>query len=448
MTAKVLSAIERFGMLSQGDTVVAGVSGGADSSALLYILNKIKDSYGIRLIAAHVNHCLRGEMADSDEKFVRDMCFELGVECRVLRADIRAMAEKEGVGLEECGRNVRYEFFSSICSSAKIATAHTLSDKAETVLFNLTRGSTLHGLRGIPPVRGNIIRPLIDCTRSEIEAFCRDEGIGYVTDLSNFQCDYSRNRIRLNVIPELKKINPAFESAVLRCADSLSADDEYLLLAAKELIEKAKSGDGYAAEILAQAHEAVRKRALAGLMKKAAGAVPTGRQVEIVDGLLKTGGGVQLEGGVTAAVKGGLLFFKDKPQKREPVCWNEKFVDNCAVLPFGKAYLKIINTSDSKNTQKFNKKLLECSFDYGKICGSVYCRNKIDGDAVRLGKRNCTKSLKKLFNEAKIPPEQRGKLVVVCDDRGIVWVENFGCAQRCLVGDDTTEIAEIQIARE
>ncbi|MCR4614731.1 MAG: tRNA lysidine(34) synthetase TilS [Clostridiales bacterium] len=448
MKDKVRSTIERFNMLSPGDKVVVGVSGGADSSALLFILNELKDLYGIKLIAAHVNHCLRGEMSDGDEAFVRDMCERLGVECRVLRADIKTLAERDGVGLEECGRNVRYEFFNSVCSEAKIATAHTLSDKAETVLFNLTRGSALHGLCGIPPVRGNIIRPLIDCTRGEIEEFCNGNGIEYVTDLSNFQCDYSRNRIRLNVIPELKKINPSFEAAILRCTGSLAADDSYLSSVARELTEKAKTDGGYNAAALSGAHEAIRKRALAELMNKASGAVPTGRQIELVDGLLDSGGGVQLEGGVTASVKNGVLFFKDKPEKHEPVCWNERFVDNCANLPFGRVELKIVHRTDRERKQKINKKLLECCFDYGKICGSIYCRNKSDGDAVRLGKRNCTKSLKKLFNEKKLPLEERSRVVVICDDRGIVWVENFGCAQRCLVDENTTDIAEIQIKKD
>ena len=174
--------------------VVAAVSGGSDSMAMLTALNMLKAEYGFTLCAAHVNHCLRGNDADSDEAFVCEKCREMGVELYVKKADVRRLAAEKGIGLEECGRQVRYEFFESLGDDVIIATAHNLSDKTETFLFNFSRGSALRGLCSIPAVRGNVVRPLIDCSKAEILEFCEKNGIEYVTDATNSDVDYSRNR--------------------------------------------------------------------------------------------------------------------------------------------------------------------------------------------------------------------------------------------------------------
>ena len=154
---------------------------------------------------------LKAQSADRDESFVREKCRAIGIECRVLNTDIPSIAKEKGLSLEECGRQVRYEFFNSLGDNVKIATAHNLSDRAETFLFNLTRGSTLRGLCSIPAVRDNVIRPLIGCTKDEINEFCKSNSIEYVTDETNSDVSYSRNRIRHNVVSQLCEINPSFE---------------------------------------------------------------------------------------------------------------------------------------------------------------------------------------------------------------------------------------------
>lgn len=196
MLDKALSAVEKYNMLSPGAAVIAAVSGGADSMAMLLFLMKISERYSLSLTVAHVNHGLRGEEARRDEEYVRSFCEKNSLRFEVLHADVAALAKQSGETCEECGRRVRYEFFESIDKNAKIATAHTASDNAETMLFNLARGSSLKGLCGIPPVRGNIIRPLIFCTREDIEVFCRENSLDFVTDSTNLTLDYSRNKIR------------------------------------------------------------------------------------------------------------------------------------------------------------------------------------------------------------------------------------------------------------
>ena len=195
MIDKIRETIKKYNMIPDGATVVCAVSGGSDSMVLLNALNTLKNEYNFRLIAAHVNHGLRGESADRDENFVNGKCSEMGIEIRILRADVASLAKDSGTGLEECGRKVRYDFFNSLGENVIIATAHNLSDRVETFLFNFTRGSALRGLCSIPPVRDNIIRPLIDCSKEEILDFCQSYSIEYVTDETNSDVRYSRNRI-------------------------------------------------------------------------------------------------------------------------------------------------------------------------------------------------------------------------------------------------------------
>ena len=187
---KIERVIARHRMFPPGCAVVAGLSGGADSTALTHFLYTRRARYGIVLIAAHINHGLRGEEADADEAAARRFCADRGIPFRVFHADVAALAREQGLCLEDCGRRVRYGFFRSVlqeqgCALGRIATAHTASDNAETILMNLARGAGTHGLRGILPVRGQVVRPLLALTRAEVEAYCACYGLPFVQDASN-----------------------------------------------------------------------------------------------------------------------------------------------------------------------------------------------------------------------------------------------------------------------
>ena len=201
---KVKETVSKYEMLQPGEKVLLGVSGGCDSSVLLHLMSFLSTQWGLTLEAAHVNHNLRGPESLRDERFVRSMCREYGIKLHVMNADVRAYAEEHRLCEEEAGRELRYQFFEHCAKrmgkGTKIATAHTLSDCAETFLFNMARGTGLSGLCGIPPVRGDIIRPLIETTRNQIEAFCAEQGIPYITDSSNLADNYARNRIRHSAV--------------------------------------------------------------------------------------------------------------------------------------------------------------------------------------------------------------------------------------------------------
>jgi tRNA(Ile)-lysidine synthase len=207
MLKTIRKTIEKFAMLKMGTHILAAVSGGPDSAALLRVLTILSPEYGLRLTVAHLNHSLRGVEAEREEDFVRNLCAEMGISCVCRRVDILSLQKGQGRSLEEVAREVRYRFLEEIadsCGADRIATGHHRDDQAETVLINLIRGSGTEGLKGILPVRdGRIIRPMIEVKRYEIIEFLEREGLTYMMDSSNLTPVFLRNRIRNDLIPIL-----------------------------------------------------------------------------------------------------------------------------------------------------------------------------------------------------------------------------------------------------
>ncbi len=227
MKVNIKDAISEYNMITSGDHVVVALSGGADSVSLLIALDMLKDELQIQLSACHINHNLRGLESDNDEMFVRELCEKRDITLEVFSVDINSLKEKHK-SIEETAREARYKCFESFGENVKIATAHTASDNVETVIFNMVRGTALKGLCGIPAVRGNIIRPLIYSSREDVLKFLSDNKQDYVNDNSNFSDIYSRNKIRLNVLPELRQINPSLESGFINMCKALKSDEGFL----------------------------------------------------------------------------------------------------------------------------------------------------------------------------------------------------------------------------
>lgn len=421
----------RYNMPLFGRTVVVGVSGGADSMALLHVLLELKDEFAMNIIACHVNHGIRGETADRDEKFVVEACKRLGVDVRILRADVPGTAKKMHLGVEECGRRIRYDFFNSVADDVIIATAHTLSDRSETLLLNIARGASVKGLCSIPAVRGNIIRPLIDCTRAEIEKYCSDNSIEFVTDETNFEDIYSRNRIRLNVIPELKKLNPSLERAFMRLISNAEEENDFMNGFSREILGKVKLKNGYNARLLNDEHLAVRKRVIFEIINTETGVAPETVHVEQVDKILQ-GGRTEIIGDTVVEVKNGVM--KINPQKEEIADWEFDFDSLSAEIPFGKIRGEIIHRNNLSLKQSVHNKVL----DYDSIVGHCVLRNRRPGDKMKLAGSSCTKTLKKLFNEKHV--ENRNCAAVLADEAGICWVQGLGCADRCKIKPETEKI--------
>lgn len=231
MLSRVRKTIEKYEMLRPGDKVVVGLSGGADSVSLLHALNRLKHLH-LRLIAAHLNHGIRGKEAARDAEFSRSVAESLGVEFVLGEADAPALRKKSRLSLEDAARTLRYEFFESVRKkhgASRIATAHTLDDQAETVLMRLIRGSGTRGLSGIPPMSGRyIVRPLIETDRAAIESYLKSEGIDWIEDSTNRERDYLRNRIRLDLLPGLSEYNPKIKETLTRTADILRLEEDFI----------------------------------------------------------------------------------------------------------------------------------------------------------------------------------------------------------------------------
>lgn len=444
MINKVRAAIERNNMLPEGATVVAAVSGGSDSMVLLNILDSLKNEYKINLCAAHVNHCLRGEAADRDQRFVEEKCNEMGVPVYVLKVDVAEKAKESGEGFEECARRIRYEFFNSLGDNIIIATAHNLSDKIETFLFNFSRGSALRGLCSIPVMRNNIIRPLLGCTKTEILDYCRENGIEYVTDATNADVSYSRNRIRHNVVKELIAVNGSFEKCAERCISAINEDEAFLSSLADDCVEKARKENGFDARTLAKSPTPLKKRAIIKITEECAGVTPEYKFISPICSLLETQGKMQINGGVTLRVRKGILDF---PEEAEESAVSE-FADGKAEFFGSVIETQIVNIEEINNLQNISKQGLEYYLDCDKIIGVPVVRSRQAGDKISLKSRGCTKTLKKLFNELEISPEKRNGVAVVADEKGVVLVEGAGCDSRAAVTKSTENVLVVRIKKQ
>lgn len=234
---KVLNTIKKFNLINFNDKIVVGVSGGPDSICLLNVLNSLKEELKIEIVVAHVNHMIREE-ADSETKYVQEFCKKIDVECYITKVDVTKLANENKISTESMGRIVRYNFFNEIkekTNANKIATAHNANDNAETVIMNIIRGCGSTGLKGIEPMRDNLIRPIIECDRQEIEKYCSDLSLQPKFDKSNNENIYTRNKIRNLLLPFIKEnFNPNIIETVNRLSEILREEDEYFNETIKE----------------------------------------------------------------------------------------------------------------------------------------------------------------------------------------------------------------------
>ena len=443
----VRATVEKYKMIARGDNVTVCVSGGADSMALLTVLSEEKDVLGINeLTACHFNHALRGEESDRDENAVRDYCALLSVKLFVDNGRMNEIALPKGESVESYARALRYNFFDEVSAAngSLIATAHNKNDVAETVIFNLTRGTGIRGARGVPPVRDNIIRPLIDVSRNEIEAYCTQKDIPYVNDSSNYTDDYSRNKIRHNVIPALLTINENAINNIARFSKQAEEAARIFEINNNRLLSRAETEGGFDILVLRQYEPAEIKYFLKGLIEKHRQV--SEETVELATRLvLGDLNELQLAKGVYLSRKGTLLYvrFDDAAEKSENFSQKLKvgkndFLDDISVW---------VVEENTKNEQleNFSDYILNNSIDCDKISGSIILRNRLDGDEFTSNRRKNTKKIKKLFNERAIPTEYRDSVPIISDDEGIIWIAGEGVCKRAAVNEATNKIHIITV---
>ncbi len=399
MLNKLLGFIRRQDMIAPGDTVICAVSGGADSVALLFAMCLLKDKLGIELSAAHFNHHLRGAESDRDEAFVREFCHRYDIPLFAGGGEVKPGKK----GLEAAARDARYTFLREL--PGKIATAHTADDNAETVLLHLVRGTGLKGLGGITPVSGKVIRPMLSCTRQDVEDFCREWCLSYITDSSNETDDFLRNRLRHHVMPLLKEENPRFAENTSAMALRLRQDEQCLSQAAGVC--------SLDVEHLKNTHPAIRSRVLEAFLKNSGVREPEGTHIAQAEALLfseKPSARASFPGGVTIARNYGALEALGEETPPEPIrltCPGTVDLPGMRVTCAPAA--EIVNSPEVFTVLPV---------------GEITLRSRESGDSIRLS--GGTRTLKKLFIDRKIPAARRPHIPVIADDMGVLGVYSIG----------------------
>ena len=436
MLGKLIKTIDTYSMLDKGIDVLVALSGGADSVALLRALNEVSGEYDINISAIHINHNLRGDESLRDERFCRDLCESLNIPLVVESVDVNSVANSTGESIELCARNLRYKYFVKHAKGI-IATAHTASDNAETVIYNLCRGSGISGISGIPPVRDNIIRPLINCTREDIIAYLESINQDYVNDSSNDTDDYTRNKIRHNIVPVLKHINPSFNDAICRASTLLRQDESYLSEIARQAFVKHYSDNVLSMDVTVL-DAAILSRVLVLFFEKHYGFKPEHshllQMVSVVNGECKRCSlpkDMQFE----SFSKGFCISLNNNVQS-----FAENIKMSVDALSEYFPNVKKVNYTEYKSLCNVNNLLFKFSIDCDKIKGNVVVRTRLEGDSYRPVARKVTKSLRKLLSEAKVTKEQSNSLLLLCDDNGIFYSNLFGIDERVVVSNNSKNI--------
>ncbi len=417
----ILSTAAEFSLFKKGQTVTVALSGGADSVALLYGLKRLEQELDITVKSAHLNHLIRGDEATRDEEFVKKLCNELCIPLICESCDVPLFARENGLSLEAAAREKRYEFLNRI-NEGVIATAHTANDNLETVLLNLTRGTALDGLCGIPVKRDNIVRPIISVTRDSVEAYCKKHGLSFVTDSTNLSNDYTRNKLRHLVVPVLKEINPKVEASVLRLSRSVKEASADLDLQAELFLKENLRENKLNIFNFKNLSKAVGKRVIIKFIEH----FDSGISLEAC----------HIEGIYNICINGGKANI---PKNMHCKCVkNILFIENTKSPEFSVGITKI-----SLEKEKINNLLLNNSLDCDKIIGKLVIRTRQKGDSIRLLNRGCTKPINKLYNECAVPVNIRDTMPVIADDIGVVWIYGIGVAQRVAVSGYTKEIYKI-----
>ncbi len=432
--------IKKNNLIKKSDRILVAFSGGKDSVCLLFLLQSLREKLQFDLGACHIHHGIRGPEADDDLSFCKKICQEKNIPFFFDTVDVPAFCKKNHFGLEEGARILRYdslERISKLNNYNKIATAHTASDQAETILFRLIRGSGFEGLIGIPSHRGNIIRPLLSFYQEEILDFLINNHIEFKKDSSNCDMIYSRNRLRGAILPEIKKINPAAENAFLRFS-SIAKEQHNLICALCNQWERDNKIHYESGRIpLEPLLELVNGEGMAPVFREIISRMAKKEKIvidfqhfEALYALLKRpleGKIIEIANGFAFRIENESLIFALNEIKSPCIQYQVQLNIGENKLPISDTILDLSDKRRGK-VENFNKKLLIIHAAFDKIEGNLFARNRREGDTIQIG--GMTRNLKKLFQEAKIPNFYRNRLPIICDDKGIIWIPYIGLCDR------------------
>lgn len=444
---KLEDKVRESNLIEAGDRIVIGVSGGADSVSLLSILAKLKDEFNLALFVVHINHSLREE-ADYEEEYVRSLASNFGAEFFSKKVDINKLVELEKKSTEEVARNVRYEFFYEVLEKVngnKIAVAHNLNDSVETTLMNLIRGTGIDGLCGIQKENGKIIRPLINIERAEIEEYIKENNLIAMQDKTNFESIYTRNKIRNELIPYMKKINPEVVDAIYRTSLLLTSSKDIIKDIVNEKYSEIKlKEDGVVLNKnkFLNLNIGLKREILRVAINDFLGNLVDISMVSIdnaIDIISNSQSGAVAKISKNVKIKisyDKLIFFNE--QEKTDFCY-ELNVPGVTYIPEinKKIIVKIAKVEEVPNKYEDKNK---CFFDIAKVGKKIYVRNKKDGDFFEptgmLGK----KTIKKFFSDLKIDSNEREKIPIISTDSDIIWIAGFRASRKFLKDKNTKEV--------
>ncbi len=422
-------------LFSKGESIVIALSGGADSVALLSFFKEIEEQFELKLSTFHLNHMLRGDESLRDEQFAGEISRKLNVPFHCVSIDINEKAKREKIGIEEAGRLARYDCLSQI-KAEKIATAHNKNDLVETFFINLCRGSAGRGLSSIPVSRGKIIRPILNQSRDDIERYLDERGLQYVTDSTNAQDIYQRNNIRHKIIPSFLDISPDFLQKVVKTTKLISEDEKCLTEISKGLVVN----NSINIKKLNDAQPPIAKRAVRELLRE--NNLPYDSiKIDLILENAKNGkGAVNISGNIFCQVYDKKLQIAENKEKNTSVLLINEFSD----IIFSNKKVKFIE-SEKKD---IDNKLLRYAISCDKIIGALSLRFRRLGDSFEYPDRKGTKTLKKLFNELRIPKWERDNIIVLADEKGVIWIEGIGTAKRAFGGEKLIQVEIIGVDKD
>ena len=445
MYCKVREYALKHRMFSEKDRVIAGVSGGADSICLLFMLMELKKEIGFSVVAVHVHHGLRGESADRDEAFVREICQKHNIELQIFHEDVKAYAKTYNFTEEEAGREVRRKVFSKVQEEqggTKIALAHHKNDNVETFIWNLCRGTGLKGLGGILPVTGVYVRPLLCLSRKEIETYLEEIGISYCTDETNMEDTYTRNRIRNHVIPYLQEnINVQTPEHIADVIENLRRFNEYVEAEVgkfkKNVITREEGKWILNKSEYNQIPDVFKKNLLYEFLGEAAGmkkdieSVHIDMMAELLD--KQTGRRYDLPYDLEAIrTYDGICLVKKTLNREEDV----------------KPDVRIRVFERTREMVTFPENPYTKWFDYDIIKCTVEIRHREPGDYIVIDKTGKRQKIKQYFVNEKVPQDKRNRIWLVADGKEIMWITGYRQNQAYQITEHTQRIMEISFAGE
>ena len=461
--------IEKNELINYGDNIVLGVSGGADSVCLLYLLNNYAKKVAFSLTAVHVNHMLRKDEAEVDAAFVQTICREMNIRCLVAKCDVRGLSKAAGMSIEEAGRSARYRTFEKVAESmeqSKIAVAHNYDDNVETILLNLIRGTDLKGFVGMKPFsyKDNqvIIRPLLIFTKEEIKEFLEMRKVQYREDTTNKSIDFTRNKIRNKVMPILNEINPRTAVHIYNLSQAVSQVEGYTDWLAAEYFESAVTlEDGKATISLAKieaADQFIKNKVIYNAIVAVAGQakdisrVHVDEAVELIE--KQTGRQISLPYGLIAkkdyydlVIESNNEVYENEEEpefitiSRTDFSWKKQSVEGLDGVVIT---CNLVLVTDENRKELMAKNEYTKTFDYDKIVGDITLGVRSSGDKIVL--KDGTKSLKKFYIDEKIPQERRKEILVLKDEESVLWVVGFRVSEIHKITDDTKMALQVNIS--